>query len=153
MRRIQTMSFRGLSSMPFQGMLPMPFRGMLPMPFRGKQCLSPPHTSLCLPQCNQMITMFHNYNKNLSTHGRVYSTQWQAQLTPSPQGFSSLPRVSEAFTPNTTINPQHNNSRHKTKCNGLNMFTHKTTITTYAKCNHIDSFKHTLTYTFPTFTR
>ena len=34
---------------------------------------------------------------------KISQLQYKAQLTPSPQGFSSLPRVSEAF--NTTLNP------------------------------------------------
>ena len=36
---------------------------------------------------------------------RISQLHCIAQLTPSPQGFSSLPRVSEAFTPNTLFNP------------------------------------------------
>ena len=88
----------------------MPFRGLkinalsrhTSMPFRGKQSLSPPHIYLCLPQCNHKITMFHNFTTRSSPHmEEVSQLQWQAQLTPSPQGFSSLPRVSEAFTPDT----------------------------------------------------
>ena len=58
--------------------------------------------------------------------------QLQAQLTPSPQGFSSLPRVSEAFTPITKINPQSTAQENKTKCNRFNMLIHNTTITTNA---------------------
>ena len=72
--------------------------------------------------------------------------QWQAQLTPSPQGFSSLPRVSEAFTPNTTINPQQQLKKIKPNANRFNKLTqHTQTFTTYAICKHIDFFKHTLT--------
>ena len=69
-------------TMPFRGLSSMPFRGILPMQVRGKQCLAPPHTSLCLPQCNQMITMFHNYNKILSTHGRVFSNSMTSPTNP-----------------------------------------------------------------------
>ena len=35
-----------------------------------------------------------------------FSTSMLRPTNPSPQGFSSLPRVSEAFTPNKTFNPQ-----------------------------------------------
>ena len=62
-----------------------------------------------------------------SPHMEEFSQlQWQSQLTPSPQGFSSLPRVSEAFTPNTTINPQQQLKKIKPNANRFNMLTHNT---------------------------
>ena len=57
---------------------------------------------------------------------RISRLQWQAQLTPSPQGFSSLPRVSEAFTPNTTINQQQQLKKIKPNANRFNMLTDNT---------------------------
>ena len=114
----------------------MPFRGLkinalsrhTSMPFRGKQSLSPPHIYLCLPQCIHKITMFHNFTTRSSPHmEEVSQLQWQAQLTPSPQGFSSLPRVSEAFTPNTKIIPQsQQNQENKPNTIRSNMLIHNT---------------------------
>ena len=45
MRRIQTMNHIDAQSF----IIIKPFWGLLSMPFRGIQCLSSPHTSLCLP--------------------------------------------------------------------------------------------------------
>ena len=67
---------------------------------------------------------FHNFN---------------VEPTPSPQGFSSLPCVSEAFTPNTTFNPQQQSKKTKPNTNRFNMLTqHTQKFTTYAICKHID---------------
>ena len=55
------------------------------------------------------------------TKRRIYQLQCKAQLTPSPQGFSSLPRVSEAFTPKTIFNPQQQNQETKSNASKSNM--------------------------------
>ena len=55
---------------------------------------------------------------------RISQLQCKAQLTPPSQGFSSLPRVSEAFTPNTTFNPQPQSKKTKSNANRFNILTH-----------------------------
>ena len=96
----------------------------------SRHTMSIPSTYLLMPPIMQsQDNHVSQFTTSSSPHMEEFSQlQWQAQLTPSPQGFSSLPRVSEAFTPNTTINPQQQLKKIKPNANRFNMLTHNTKI-------------------------
>ena len=76
---------------------------------------------------------------------RISQLQCKAQLTPSPQGFSSLPRVSEAFTTNSTFNPQQKFKKTKPNANRFNKHTHIHKHLQHTPYETHKSYKNTLT--------
>ena len=145
-RRIQAMPFRGLKS--------MPFRGKHQCPFEANKSISSTYLLMSSSMQSQDNHVSQFYNKILSTHGRGFSTSMASPTNPFTPRLLFPPKGEWSLHTRYKIIPQsQQNQENRPNTIRSNMLIHNTTITTYAKCNHKVSFKHTLTYTFPTFTR